>query len=66
MEQFATAMPYVEKMQERLSYQAKDGARGLRLFVQRSSDLTEDDIAHDYLVLENKRVQSPFVVAIDL
>lgn len=53
-------MPCVREMNEHLARMKRDGLEGLRLFVQRSTDISEDDMAAAFLTMEAARVAVPY------
>lgn len=55
-------MPYVQEMNGCLDAMKGDGISGLRMFVQRSSDITEDDLAADFLRMEEARRTVPYSI----
>lgn len=56
---YNTLMPNVQEMDRLLTRKLKEGTIGLRLFVQKNADLTEDDFASDFLQMENMRETTP-------
>ena len=55
--------PNVLKMDSLLSECQREGFDGVRLFVPNSRDISLDDIAHDFCVLETARRSNKAVVS---
>ena len=55
--------PNVLKMESLLSECQREGFDGVRLFVPNSRDISLDDIAHDFCVLETARRNNKAVVS---
>ena len=47
--------PEISEMNTRLAAKRTDGMIGIRLFVANSKDITSEDIAHDFNVMEAVR-----------
>lgn len=52
---YKLVMPRVREMDELLLQKLRAGTYGLRLFVQKNGDITEDDLASDFLLMERAR-----------
>ena len=55
--------PNILKMESLLSECQRDGFDGVRLFVPNNRDISLDDIAHDFCVLETARRNNMAVVS---
>lgn len=52
-------MPYVAKMANNLMRKRSHGVVGMRMFVQRNSNVSFDDIARDFCEMEYERFLTP-------
>ena len=64
MNDFVTEMPYLREMDRILQEKAQTGTLGVRLFVQKNSDLSPDDVARDFRAMELARIGNPYYTAL--
>ena len=60
-----TNMPNIKRMDELLVAHGHDASRSLRMFVQKNSDLSADDIAKVFCAMDRAAENSPYHTFVD-
>ena len=64
MSEILTDAPYLNEMGRILQEKVERGTIGVRLFVQKSLDISADDVARDFREMELARLGKPYYTAL--